>query len=182
MESTSSLPCTQQPATCPYSQPDWSIPCPHVKYFNNGFNFTIHLVQRLKSSFLFLCFLFTIIYIYNSPHLYHIHYPSSPPLFHHLKNTWSVHIVSLQAPIISSLSCSSSAPYSQMPSNYLLLNVNVQVYVLITITTTVSVCININSDVSCVFYMILLHAEGGWRKPKVTTNQHLSCTLKTSQC
>ena len=135
----------------------------------------------LKALF-YPCVFSSKLYIYNSPHLYHIPYSSSPPLSHHLKNTWSVHIISLQSPIISSLSCSSSVPYSQMPSTYLLLNVNVQVYVLITITTTVSTCINVNSDVSCVFYMILCHAEGGWRKAKVTTNQHLSCTLKTSRC
>jgi len=100
-------------------------------------------------------------YVYNSPHTYHIPCPSSPPLFHYLKNASSVKIISLQSPIIPSLSRSSSPLYSQMPSTRLLPNVKVQQYVLITITTTISTCININSDVSCVFYMILRHTEGG---------------------
>jgi hypothetical protein len=48
-------------------------------------------------------------------------------------------------------------------------------------TINTSTKINIDYDV-CQFYMILRHSEGDWRKSKVTTNQHLSCTVKTSQC
>jgi len=97
--------------------------------------------------------------------------------------SWSPSLCnSLQCPTISSLSCPSPTLHSQMPSTSSSLNVTVQLNILITITSTTTNCININSDVSCVFYMILRHTEGGWSKAKFTTNQHLSCTIKTSRC
>jgi len=54
-----------------------------------------------------------------------------------------------------------SAPFSNALNLCISLNVKVQVYILITISTTINTCININSDIFCVFYMILRHAEGG---------------------
>jgi len=53
-----------------------------------------------------------------------------------------------------------SAPFSKCLNLCSSLNVKFQRYILITITTTKSTCININYDISYVFYMILLHAEG----------------------
>jgi hypothetical protein len=123
------------------------------------------------------------------PHSCHMPRPSCPPPSHHRKTTWSVQILKTLTVQLSPVSHYFLAlmPFlSNLSSNALnlcsSLNVKVQVYVLITITTNKSTCRNINSDVSCVFYMILRHAEGGWRKAKVTTNQHLSCNLKTSRC
>jgi len=54
-----------------------------------------------------------------------------------------------------------SALFSVALNLFSSLNVKVQVYIKITISTTTSTCININSDISCVFYMNLRHAEGG---------------------
>ena len=122
------------------------------------------------------------------PHSCHIPCPSYPRLCHHPKVTchyksWSPSPCnSLQSPNISSLSCPSSAIHSQMPSTYVLPWMSNSKCVLITISTTICTCINTNSDFSCVFYIILHHAEGRLRKAKITTNQHLSCTLKTSGC
>ena len=75
-----------------------------------------------------------------------------------------------------------STPFSKAINLCSSLNVKVPVYILITITITRRTCIIINSDISNVLYMILRHTVGGRRKTKVTTNQHLSCTLKTSRC
>jgi len=106
------------------------------------------------------------------PHSWHMPRPSSR-LFHHQKildqyKSWSLSLCnSLQSPIISPLSCSSSALHSQNALNLCSsLNVKFQWYILITITITKSTCININYDISCVFYMILCHTEGGWSKAK----------------
>jgi len=54
-----------------------------------------------------------------------------------------------------------SAPFSKALNLCSSLNAKVPVYILITLTITRGTCININSDVSCVFYMILHHTEGG---------------------
>jgi hypothetical protein len=130
----------------------------------------------------------TCVYTHVLSHLCRTLRPSCPPLHHHPKTTCSVQITK---PLTVQLSPVSHyfltlLPFLNPPvSNALTLffpQCQVQMYILITITITKSACININSDISCVFYMIWRHAEGGSRKAKVTTNQHLSCTIKTSQC
>ena len=125
---------------------------------------------------------FSTIHATYTAHLIHL-YMSTRKLLDQYKSWSSSQCNSLQSSIISSLSDPSSALHSQNALNLCSsLNVKVQRYILITITATKSNCININSDISCVFYMILHHVEGGWSKATVTTNQHLSCTLKTSRC
>ena len=49
MEPEGSLPHSQQPATCPYPEPDKSSPCPPSHYLKIHFNIIPHLHQGLPS-------------------------------------------------------------------------------------------------------------------------------------
>jgi hypothetical protein len=161
----------------------------HTVLYNVHFHVTIHLLLRLQSSLLSSCLPIKFMYTLISPHSCYIPRPSYPPPFHHHKTTWSLQTtqsltVKLSPvphyflPLLPSFS-------TQFPNALNLcfsLDTKNQRYILLTITIAENTWINSNSDISCSLYMILHHAEGGWRKAKGATNQHLSCNVKTSRC
>jgi hypothetical protein len=81
MDPESPLPCSQEPSTGPYPEPDQSCP-QHPILSNIHFNI-IHLPTRLPRGLFPSGFPRNILYAFNSPHSCYMPCPSHPPWLDH---------------------------------------------------------------------------------------------------
>ena len=70
MEPEGSLPHSQQPATCPYPEPDQSSPCPTSHYLKIHFNIIPHFCLSVPSGFFPIRFPTNTLY---APHIFPKH-------------------------------------------------------------------------------------------------------------
>jgi hypothetical protein len=103
METDGSLPCSQEPFTGPYPEPDRSIPS-HPISLRYILIFSTHLRFGLPSGLFPSGFPTNILYASSSPHSCYMLYPSHPPRLGEEYKLWSSSLYSfLQPPVTSFL-------------------------------------------------------------------------------
>lgn len=126
-----SIPCSQQPAICPLSVPDESIPCPPILPTEGPFNIIIHSI-RLGLSMVSSQVSVPKACVYLSSDPFALHVPPtiqfrvrSPELYlitstNHMASLYGTSTTLLAPP--SQPQISSSPPYSPTPSSYVLVS------------------------------------------------------------
>ena len=99
MEPECPLPHSQMPATCPYPEQAWSLPCPHIHSLKINHNIILPSTPVSPNCRLSLRFPHqNPVYAFPLPHTRYMHSPSHSSRFYHPhKIVWGVQIIEVEA-------------------------------------------------------------------------------------